>query len=238
MKTHSFPLNKFKFSGSVASSHFLSSLTGSGRLPTVCEDNSQASDLTTRPCLPHLTTKPRPSNPQTRSLFTGKVAGGRLPHLRCRIRMPGKKRKATGPHALQAQELSASHPKDRKAISKQTCTHPTQVRTPARRVTYVSSPRTVPNCRHTPAPVTHPKWTSAHPPPPPQGCKPHRSGRGAVSISFPRFFSCPVLSNHNYLNNQRIAPTRTGVSVSLLKPGWRPEHDKAQEPGSRQLSGG
>lgn len=94
MKTHSFPLNKFKFSGSLASSHFLSSLTGSGRLPTVCEDNSQAADLTTRPCLPHLTTKPRPSNPQTRSLFTGKVAGGRLPHLRCRIRMPGKKRKS------------------------------------------------------------------------------------------------------------------------------------------------
>lgn len=184
MKTHSFPLNKFKFSGSLASSHFLSSLTGSGRLPTVCEDNSQAADLTTRPCLPHLTTKPRPSNPQTRSLFTGKVAGDRLPHLRCRIRMPGKKRKATGPHALQAQELSASHPKDRKAISKQTCTHPTQVRTPARRVTYVSSPRTVPNCRHTPAPVTHPKWTSAHPPTPHPPRDASHTDRGAVRFPF------------------------------------------------------
>lgn len=95
MKPRSFPLNKFKFSGSLSSSHFLNSLTGSE--PTVCEGNSQAADLTTRPCLPHLTNKPRLSNPQTRSLFTGKVAGGRLPHLRSRNRTPGKSRKPRGP---------------------------------------------------------------------------------------------------------------------------------------------
>lgn len=110
-------LNTFKISGSLSSSHFLSSLAGPERLPTVCEGNSQATDLTTRPCLPHLTTKPRPSNPQTRSLFTGKVAEGRLPHLRSRNRMPGKNRKLPSLHALQAQARSASHPEARKAIS-------------------------------------------------------------------------------------------------------------------------
>lgn len=97
MKTRSFPRNKFKFSGSLPSSHFLSSLICSDKaMPTLCEGNSQASDLATRPCFPHLTTEPRPFNPQTRSLFTGKVAGGRLPHLRSQNRMAGKKREPPG----------------------------------------------------------------------------------------------------------------------------------------------
>lgn len=191
------------------------------RIPTVCEGNSQTSDLTTRPCFPHLTTEPRPFNPQTGSLFSGKVARGRLPPPALLEPDGWKEEKASrAPHALQAQAQSASHPKARKAISTQTCTHPTQVRTPARRVTYVSSLCTVPNCRHIPAPVMHLKWTGAHRPP---GMKATQIGtRVRLPFLLPRFFSCPGLSNYNYLSNQRIASTCSGVSVSpkaRLAPG-------------------
>lgn len=98
MKTLSFPLNKFKCSVSRSSSHVFKQPDQLGkRLSTVWEGNSQATDLTARPCLPHFTTKPRPSNPQARSLFTGKVVRGRLPHLYSRNRMPGENRKPPGP---------------------------------------------------------------------------------------------------------------------------------------------
>lgn len=155
----------------------------------------------------------------------------------CALRADGwEEEKAFGaPHALQAQARSASHPKAGKAISTQTCTHPTQVRMPARRVTYVSSPCTVPNCRHTPAPVTHPKWTSAHP----RGMQATQIGaRVRLPFLFLRvlFLSlfCPTTITLATKELSRLAP----ASQFLLKPGWRPAHDKAGEPGSRQLSGG
>lgn len=120
-------------------------------------------------------------------------------------------------------------------MSTQTCTHPTQVRTPARRVTYVSSPCTVPNCRHTPAPVTHPKWTSAHP-------RGMQATQIRARVRLPFLFSpgsflvpfCPTTITLASKELSRLAP----ASQFLLKPGWRPAHDKAGEPGSRQLSGG
>lgn len=158
----------------------------------------------------------------------------------CALRADGwKEEKAFGdPHALQAQARSPSHPKAGKAISTQTCTHPTQVRSPARRVTYVSSPCTVPNCRHTPAPVTHPKWTSAHP----RGMQATQIG-ARVRLPFPPLtpnpgsflvpFFCPTTITLATKELSRLTP----ASQFLLKPGWRPRHDKAGKPGSRQLSG-
>lgn len=59
--------------------------------------------------------------------------------------------------------------------------------------------------------------------PPPRNASHTDPGAGEASIPFlPGFFSCPVLSNYNYLSKQRIVSTRSGVSVSpkaRLAPG-------------------
>lgn len=219
MKTRSFPLNKFKFSGSLPSSHFLSSLTRSEYLLSA-KGNSQASDLATRlPSSPHHRASPFQPHKRracsrekllevdspTCAFGTGWLEGRES--LRGPARPPGPGAERVPPQSLEGDFHADLHP----SHSSPHASSPNHLRKLA-----VHSPKLQTHTR-----TCHASEMDRRPPL--EECKPHRSGRGCGFLSFsPRFFSCPVLSNYNYLSNQRIASTLSGVSVSpkaRLAPG-------------------
>lgn len=118
-------------------------------------------------------------------------------------------------------------------ISMQTCTHPTQVHTPACISTYVSSCLYSPEllAHHTPTPVTHLKRTSIHT----QDVKRHRHiqiegwEHAVLKHLFPYLFLAHFCHNYNYLSNQRIVLIPPPASEFVLKPSLRQGHGKARE---------
>lgn len=118
-------------------------------------------------------------------------------------------------------------------ISMQTCTHPTQVHTPACISTYVSSCLYSPEllAHHTPTPVTHLKRTSIHT----QDVKRHRHiqiegwEHAVLKHLFLYLFLAHFCHNYNYLSNQRIVLIPPPASEFVLKPSLRQGHGKARE---------
>ena len=182
--------------------------------------NSQASDLTTRPCGPHLTTEPRPFNPQIGSLFSGKVAGGRFPHLRSPSGWLGRRESLRGPARPPGPGSERVPPQSREGDFHADL-HPSHTSP------HASSPSHLRKLAlHSPKLQTHTRTCHASEMdkrPPPRNASHTDRGAGAASIPFPPgSFLVPFLSNYNYLSNQRIVSTRSGVSVSpkaRLAPG-------------------
>lgn len=233
MKTRSFPLNKFKFSGSLPSSHFLSSLTRSEYLlsakaiPKPQTSPPAPAFLTSPPSLALSTHKPGACSLEkllevdspTCSLGTGWVEGRES--LRGPARPPGPGAERVPPQSQEGDFHADLHP----SHSSPHASSPSHLRKLA---------------MHSPKLQTHTRTCHASEmdrrPPPPRNASHTDRDAGAASIPFtPGSFLVPVCLTTITLATKEL-PRLALASQFLLKPGWRPAHDKTGEPGSRQLS--